>query len=517
MSFSIQTNVSSLAAQENLRVNGEFQGRTISRLTSGYRINSSGDDAAGLAVANKYRSETAELAQGVRNANDGISSMQIIDGGLNNISKMLDRLKTLATQAASNTFTGERSTLDDEYQALLGEIDRQAANIGLGTGGTAEANKFNKAISVYTGGGSEQSNAKVEIDLSASSNKVDAAGLGLSGSAVNGSARATIIGGDDLSSETGLLAGGQTQKFTLWVEGGNKVEFTLTGDSDGMSGQEVVNAINQRVSAYGVSASLYTGATAADTGKLQLASSKGFTFKAEAASDNTAGVRVTAAVEKANQGLYNMEIDVITAVNAQTLTFGVDGVNDSDTYLTVNATAQDTLGAAVASHINTNIAGLSAFYDDATDKLFVTGSAEFTISSTAGAAAAGLDVTGGVAGEDLTHGGATTEVATATGPTGDTDVTVNALNAITKITDAVKALGTVQGKVGTAQNKLQYAIQLAQSQISNFSAAESRVRDADVAAEAANLTKAQVLQQASLAAMAQANSAPQAVMALLRG
>jgi flagellin len=78
-------------------------------------------------------------------------------------------------------------------------------------------------------------------------------------------------------------------------------------------------------------------------------------------------------------------------------------------------------------------------------------------------------------------------------------------------------LGTVQGKVGTGQNKLTYAIQLAQSQIGGFSAAESRIRDADVAAEAANLTKAQVLQQASLAAMAQANSAPQSVLALLRG
>src|ERR1700758_915338 len=101
MSLSIQTNVNSITAQENLRVNTDFQARTIQRLTSGYRINSSGDDAAGLAVANKYRSDTAELQQGVRNANDGISTLQIIDGGLNNISKILDRLKTLATQSAS--------------------------------------------------------------------------------------------------------------------------------------------------------------------------------------------------------------------------------------------------------------------------------------------------------------------------------------------------------------------------------------------------------------------------------
>src|SRR5437764_13729916 len=121
MAFSIQTNVSSLVAQENLRVNGDFQGRTIQRLTSGYRINSSSDDAAGLAVANKFRSDTAELSQGVRNANDAISQLQIIDGGVNNVSNILDRLKTLATQASSGTFTGNRSTVNNEFQTLLSE------------------------------------------------------------------------------------------------------------------------------------------------------------------------------------------------------------------------------------------------------------------------------------------------------------------------------------------------------------------------------------------------------------
>src|ERR1700692_4519654 len=134
MSFSIQTNVNSMLAQENLRVNSDFQTRTIQRLTSGYRINSSGDDAAGLAVANQFRSSIAELTQGVRHAKDGISTLQIIDGGLSNISNILDRLKTLATQSASDTFTGNRTTLDNEFQTLIGEITRQATNIGLNTG-----------------------------------------------------------------------------------------------------------------------------------------------------------------------------------------------------------------------------------------------------------------------------------------------------------------------------------------------------------------------------------------------
>jgi flagellin len=275
MSFSIQTNVNSIVAQENLRVNNEFQSRTIERLTSGYRINSSGDDAAGLAVANKFRSDIAEIQQGVRNANDGISTLQIIDGGLNNISKILVRLKTLATQSASGTFQGDRTVLNNEFQALLGEIDRQASNVGLSSVASGGGN--NVSLSVYIGGGDPQ----VSVDLSGATNRADSTGLSLNASVI-------------------------------------------------------------------------------------------------------------------------------------------------------------------------------------TDK-------------------------------------------------------TTALAAIGAVSAAVNYLGKVQGVVGTGQNQLQYAIQLAQSQISSYSAAESRIRDADVAAEAANLTKAQVLQQASLAAMAQANSAPMSVLSLLRG
>src|SRR5579864_302893 len=104
MGISLQTNIASLIAQNNLSMNTQFQTKTITALTSGYRINSSADDAAGLAVANQYRSEVSQLTQGVRNANDGVNALQIVDGGLNNISLMLDRLQTLATESASATF-----------------------------------------------------------------------------------------------------------------------------------------------------------------------------------------------------------------------------------------------------------------------------------------------------------------------------------------------------------------------------------------------------------------------------
>jgi len=180
MGTSISTNLNSLNAQESFRLNSDFQAGVIQRLTSGYRINRSGDDPAGLAVANRFRTDGAELSQGIANLNDSISRLQIIDGGASNISQILDRLKVLATQSASDTFTGDRNTLNSEFQTLLGEVDRQAESIGLNSNG-----QFAQPLPVWVGGGST-----VNIDLSASA--VDTQGLGLGGArgmqAVAGSA-----------------------------------------------------------------------------------------------------------------------------------------------------------------------------------------------------------------------------------------------------------------------------------------------------------------------------------------
>src|SRR5579863_5502185 len=134
--LSIQTNEVSLNAQQNLNINNQFMSRTIQQLTSGYRINQSGDDAAGLAVANQVRDNISQVTQGVANGNDAQAQLQIMDGGMNNISQILDRLQTLATQSASASFTGDRTVLNKEFQTDLQEINRQAQAIGLNTGGT---------------------------------------------------------------------------------------------------------------------------------------------------------------------------------------------------------------------------------------------------------------------------------------------------------------------------------------------------------------------------------------------
>jgi flagellin len=126
-SFSVVTNLASVNAQSNLYSTNIGLRTALTRVSSGFRINYSGDDAAGLAVANAYRSEVAVLNQGVRNANDGLSNLQIKDGALDNISKLLDRLSTLATQAASGqTSSASRVTLNAEFVDVIAEITREA-------------------------------------------------------------------------------------------------------------------------------------------------------------------------------------------------------------------------------------------------------------------------------------------------------------------------------------------------------------------------------------------------------
>lgn len=130
-SFSVVSNIASANASANLTATQTGLNKALGRLSSGYRINYSGDDAAGLAVANSYRNTTTILNQGIRNANDGLSKLQIKDGALSNISTLLDRLATLATQAGSNSNGVDIGKLSDEYGKIIDEIDREATVGGL--------------------------------------------------------------------------------------------------------------------------------------------------------------------------------------------------------------------------------------------------------------------------------------------------------------------------------------------------------------------------------------------------
>ena len=174
MSFSVVTNLASINAQATLDNTQMGLQRTLARLTSGLRINSAADDAAGLAVANRHKLDNTGLTIGIRSANDAISKLQIEDGALNNISSLLDRALTLASQAASDTFTGSRATLDSEFQSVLSEITRNATAAGIETG-----NANLSARSVFVGNTQTSTTATVTYVSFALTTAADATGLGV--------------------------------------------------------------------------------------------------------------------------------------------------------------------------------------------------------------------------------------------------------------------------------------------------------------------------------------------------
>jgi flagellin len=266
MAFDINTNIASLQAQNYLRTTSTFQSQTINEVTSGLRIVNSGDDAAGLAIANGYRSSEAVLTQGVANANDGLSQLQIADGGISNISQLLDRARTLATQSATGTFTGDRGVLNSEFQSVLGEIDRQAQAIGLNQGG-----EFAKNLSVFIGGGetsgtvSASQNGSIELNLSNAT--VDSKSLGLEGVQA-GTAPTVDLGTGSATSVQNIVTNAtnlnsitnNTTTFSFTGPGfsdtsGNntvKIQVNLTGVTDTGT---LVTAINQAIQNAGNGAS----------------------------------------------------------------------------------------------------------------------------------------------------------------------------------------------------------------------------------------------------------------------
>lgn len=470
--ISLQTNVDSLNAQANLNIDQMFQSKNIQQLTSGYRINSSADDAAGLAVANGYRSSIDELTQGVTNANNGVSQLQIVDGGLSNISTILDRMKTLATQSASGTFTGNRATLNQEYRQLVGEINRQASNINLNSGGT-----FNTNLNTYIGGANSATNANVSVNLSGSQNAVDATSLGVGTSNVlNGGIG--ISGNVTRIDAPGATFASQTFTFNVYSNGASAAITATSGA--GASLTTALTNLNTALNPSGITASVN------GSGQIQFSGATAFAVTTGAGALSTAGTA------------ENTSNNIVDGKAAYTGAAETLQVQTSSGAASVALLATDTVASAI-SKVNAQTASLGVY-------------------AVANAAGTGISFqsANGFSIYDATAGGTFTALGNNVAAAPTTGGGSNAQSAITAINNAVQTLGLVQGSVGAGQNKLQYAISLAQSQISNFSAAQSQIRDANIAADAANLTKSQVLVQTSVAAMAQANSEPQSILKLLQ-
>lgn len=359
MSFSINTNIASLQSRQYLEQTNNYLSRTVQEVTSGLRIVNSGDDAAGLAIANGYRTQEAVLTQGVQNASDGLSQLQIADGGLSNISQLLDRASTLATESASGTFTGDRNVLNNEFQSVLTEINRQAQAIGLNNGGT-----FAKNLSVLIGGGqasngvSATQNGSVAIDLSHST--VDTASLGLSGVKATGQAGTDIGSGSATTSLAQILANttnaasetnpGYTT-FSLKGPGfaGNGIQINVDTANLG-STSDLVAAVNAAIqSAAGAGTQQATALKNANivasintdaTGKQQL------TFNS-----SVDGFQVQAGDRTANALLGNFQQNAsITGTDSNATVNIASGVNDS---LQISVNGNPAIAASLAGSSGT--------------------------------------------------------------------------------------------------------------------------------------------------------------------
>ena len=508
--FSLVNNLSSQSAQSRLNQTSGQLNQTLQRLSSGLRINRSGDDAAGLAIANSFRSDISVLSQGIRNANDGLSTLQIVDGGLNTISGLLDRAASLASQSASGTFTGDRNTLQSELTSVLGEIDRQAQNIGLGgNSGTAEG-RFNKSIDVFIGGGANASAAGNSVSVDLSSSRVDKTGLSLNNLNI-GQGAGNVTGAQDIS---GGITNAETFTFQTVGSSGQLETFTV-GLSAGASSSAVIDAINNDANAQaaGIEASLDT------SNQLVLSSAQFFTVSsdtADGANQTGIGGASAAADDVAITGAANSQTFATSVAGGtpavQTLSFTGDEIGYSGSAKDVTFTAQATAAAgatAAAAAVNNDVelrsAGVFAVVNaaDGSEVSFVSLKGFNLGVSSASTVAADNNL------DALQTQTAVTGATLTGGEQGGKD-------AITAIQAAVASLGSIQGKVGAGQNNLTQAIDLAGSQITNFQAAESAIRDADIAQEASNLARLNTLQQAGVSALAQANQSSQAILALLR-
>lgn len=452
MGFSVNTNIAALQAQTYVSANSDFQGRTINRVTSGLRIVNSGDDAAGLAIANGIRSDSAVLTQGIRNANDGLSQLQIIDGGINNISKLLDRARTLATQSASGTFTGSRSVLNSEFQSVIQEVDRQAQAIGLNSGGS-----FARSLSVFIGGGkasngiSASSNGSASVDLSQST--VDAQSLGLKGVQAKG-VDATDIGTGSSTTSLSQILSNATNSNSQSVA--NTAQFTLRGP--GFGGQGV--NVNVNTNAVGGTADLVTRVNAAieaaGNGGTQAATAlKNANIKASVVTDSsgrqqlaftspTTAFQVEAGDRTANALLGKYErnaaatgansavsVDTSGGGTANVLTLAFDGGTNFNVTVSANAVQGKTSKGSLVAQLNADsgFAAKGTAYlngdqlvikskdNSATSQITISDttlsrnlgltSSASAVTVTAGTASTGADVTTRVQGNSAVQGGAT--------------------------------------------------------------------------------------------------------------
>ncbi|MBN3964446.1 flagellin [Pseudomonas gregormendelii] len=560
MSLSVNTNITSLGVQKNLNKASDALSTSMSRLSSGLKINSAKDDAAGLQIANRLTSQINGLNVAVKNANDGISIAQTAEGAMQESTNILQRMRELALQSANGSNSDDdRTSLNQEFTALSGELNRISNTTTFGGKNLLDGSFQNTSFQV--GSSANETISFGMGNLSASGLKGSYSSAAVTGNAMQGMA-ASVTGSTTTLGETvvvGVAGSGVVptgaEKLNI-----NGVDITLAATD--VTNALVATAINTQLTAAGVTDVTVTEATdiltitntagsvsisGADAGKFGLSTgttstkTDGTSIPPTAGSISVNGTAVTwdGAADtvddiltqlKAVAGVGDAQITdgrlSITSKNGTEIKLADNtagslaslGLNSgtssvkmlADTSLKIGTTEiKITKGSdldAVISAINSASAGATA-EKTADGKIALSGKSDIVISAGNTGALSDLGLVAGTSNASETQ----TTV-------GDLDILSagNSQKSVQALDAAIQQIDSQRAALGAVQNRFDSTVANLQSIAQNSTAARGRVQDADFASETAELTKQQTLQQASTAILSQANQLPSAVLKLLQ-
>ena len=497
MALTVNTNVASLNTQRNLSSSSNALNNSMQRLSTGSRINSAKDDAAGLQISNRLTSQINGLGVAVRNANDGISLAQTAEGALQQSTNILQRMRDLSLQSANGSnAASDRAALQKEVGALQSELSRIAETTSFGGRKLLDGSFGATAFQVGA-------NANETINVSI------------------GSANATQIGAytsDKAGTAMGIATAAAGSAAGAMSISANGKQFAVQDITAKDTAAEIVKKVNSAGSPVKASArtdAVLTKAASVATFNLTIEVSKSDNTKVDSKIDlkgMTSFDQVVTAVNASGSGLAakvngdgtlevsssdgsmikftgsGFQADGTTTIGADDLKLQVRSAEDS--------TPKDNAGDLSTAATATNVGAGSAFANGAVK---LSSSAAYSLSGAAVAATTG-------------------EVAGSLAKISDVDVTTayGAQNAVDVIDAAIAFIDSQRSDLGAVQNRFENTISNLQNIGENSSAARGRIQDTDFAAETAAMTKNQVLQQAGTAILAQANQLPQAVLSLLR-
>ena len=483
MSSTINTNLVSLNAQRNLSMSQASLSTSVQRLSSGLRINSAKDDAAGLAISDRFTTQIRGLNQAVRNANDGISLAQTAEGALGSVGDNLQRIRELAIQAANATNSAsDRAALQNEVNQRIAEIDRvgnqtnfngvkllngsfstQTFQVGANQGetitvaGIVDARAAQLGSQTVTAGGTQinQYVAGAAHNAVAAQNLSISTGLG----AVNNIAVAANIGANGAADAINSAAGGigvsatATNSASLTVAAAGTVSFVLTTNSSSSA-----TPINSTVTA-------------------NITSTTDLTALVQAINGAAGTTGITASFTNGNTGSITLNTtdgrDIGIDNTAGTIGLSLNG----------NAIAAAATGVQTGNLNLTSTAGSFTATTDTGTTLFSAASLTSSLSSVSGV---------------------------------NISSSAGAVNALSIIDGALAQVDGTRASLGALQNRFESTVSNLQTTAENLTASRSRIQDADFATETSNLSRAQILQQAGTAMVAQANQLPQTVLQLLK-